>query len=238
MNKFKKFFVPLLMFVVLTNCGDGSFDYDVTDAQRGPDFLQTSYNVSVPAEGVTLEVPIQFASLSPSARDFNLEVVSNTGEDSEFSLVSATIPANEVRGVAVISFDFDDITGDDGDLKVVTLRMANPDGAPSNEVTITYFREVICNDVLVNIVPDDYPGETSWEITSQEDGSTVASGTTGEVTVNLADGCYTFTIFDAFGDGICCAYGNGSYSVTCSIITHASGAEFGGSESTDFCVNP
>ena len=124
MNKLKKFFVPLLMVVFLTNCGDGLFDNDVTDAQRGPTFLQTSYDVSVPAENVTLDVPIQFASLSSSARNYDVEVVSNTGQDSEFSIGSATIAANEINGVLQISFNFADITGEDGDVKVVTLRMA------------------------------------------------------------------------------------------------------------------
>ena len=26
--------------------------------------------------------------------------------------------------------------------------------------------------------------------------------------------CYSFKIYDSFGDGICCAYGSGSYNVT------------------------
>ena len=26
--------------------------------------------------------------------------------------------------------------------------------------------------------------------------------------------CYSFVISDTYGDGICCSYGNGSYSVT------------------------
>ena len=35
---------------------------------------------------------------------------------------------------------------------------------------------------------------------------------------------------------MCCNYGNGSYNLAC-VITLASGAEFGGEESTDFCIN-
>ncbi|MCI4669414.1 MAG: T9SS type A sorting domain-containing protein [Bacteroidia bacterium] len=101
-----------------------------------------------------------------------------------------------------------------------------------------------CADVTVTINLDNYPEETSWEITqgatvvasggtygSQPDGSTVT------VTECLPDGCYDFTIFDAFGDGICCGYGNGSYTVTGGGNTVASGGSFGSSETTNFCVS-
>ncbi len=101
-----------------------------------------------------------------------------------------------------------------------------------------------CTDVTVSITLDNYPGETSWQIT--QGGSLVASGGTygsqpdgSTVTVAncLSDGCYDFTIFDSFGDGICCAYGNGSYSVTGGGSTLASGGSFGTSETTSFCVS-
>lgn len=103
-----------------------------------------------------------------------------------------------------------------------------------------------CNDneVTVSITLDNYPEETSWSI-SNDAGSTVASGGTygsqadgSTVTVDLClvDGCYTFTINDVYGDGICCSYGNGSYSVTNAGTSLASGGSFGSSESTPFCL--
>ena len=30
----------------------------------------------------------------------------------------------------------------------------------------------------------------------------------------LPDGCYDFVIYDSYGDGICCSYGIGSYTLT------------------------
>ncbi len=43
---------------------------------------------------------------------------------------------------------------------------------------------------------------------------------------------------DQYGDGICCAYGNGSYSLTNSSTSAvlASGGSFASSESTSFCI--
>lgn len=102
-----------------------------------------------------------------------------------------------------------------------------------------------CTDIVVSITLDNYPEETSWSIENSS-GVTVASGGTygGEavgstiiIDVCLEDGCYDFIINDAYGDGICCSYGNGSYTVTANGSTIASGASFGISESTNFCLD-
>ncbi|MFT4532977.1 MAG: hypothetical protein ACJA1A_001042 [Saprospiraceae bacterium] len=100
------------------------------------------------------------------------------------------------------------------------------------------------NDVAITINFDNYPEETAWTLTNSG-GSTVASGGTygsqadGSTLILdecLVDGCYDFTITDTYGDGICCAYGNGSYSVTSGGATLASGGSFGANETTNICV--
>ncbi|MEL6943783.1 MAG: S8/S53 family peptidase, partial [Bacteroidota bacterium] len=99
------------------------------------------------------------------------------------------------------------------------------------------------NELTLTIVTDQYPQETSWNITDAN-GATVASGggytsssTTYTEDICLPDGCYTFTILDSYGDGICCAYGNGSYLLTDGSGTLASGGSFQSSEDTDFSLN-
>ena len=47
---------------------------------------------------------------------------------------------------------------------------------------------------------------------------------------------YQFTIFDSFGDGICCAFGEGSYSVSLDGEVVLSGGDFDSSESGSFCA--
>lgn len=99
------------------------------------------------------------------------------------------------------------------------------------------------NEVTISILLDNYPGETTWRITNAG-GTVVASGgpysaggTTVTATACLPDGCYDFTILDSYGDGICCSYGNGAYSVTdVDGNTLASGGSFAASETTNFCV--
>ena len=97
--------------------------------------------------------------------------------------------------------------------------------------------------VTMTLLTDDYPAETSWNITDAEGASWLSGGaytaafTSFTASVCLADGCYTMNIFDSYGDGICCGFGDGSYSLADeagNIL--ASGGSFGFEESTDFCI--
>lgn len=101
------------------------------------------------------------------------------------------------------------------------------------------------NELTLEIVLDNYGSETSWEFRSEtgalvKSGGTYSNGQAGQTvreSICVPDGCYTFVIKDAYGDGICCGYGNGSYKVTnASGNLLASGGSFTDLESTDFCV--
>ncbi len=99
----------------------------------------------------------------------------------------------------------------------------------------------------MTLLTDDYPAETTWSVVNDATGETVMSGgpygnaatsyTSGEL-VCANSGCFTLTINDSFGDGICCGYGNGSYSFTVNGEVVAAGGSFTNSESTNFCVEP
>ena len=52
----------------------------------------------------------------------------------------------------------------------------------------------------------------------------------------LEDGCYTFTITDTFGDGICCGYGQGYYNIYVGGALVATGGNYNYSESYTFCL--
>lgn len=100
-------------------------------------------------------------------------------------------------------------------------------------------------NISVAIVADNYPDETSWEVTTA-DGTVIADGdVSGDEFCAPLNACLTFTIFDDYGDGICCGYGNGSYTLSVDGTVIASGGEFGSVESTEFncpsggaCSNP
>lgn len=97
---------------------------------------------------------------------------------------------------------------------------------------------------LVEINLDDFGQETSWELT--QNGSEVASNSyssSDEGTPQIEEycvtpGCYEFTIFDSFGDGICCSFGNGNYTISDGTTGQifGTGGDFGSSETTEFCI--
>lgn len=104
-----------------------------------------------------------------------------------------------------------------------------------------------CIDTRLTLKFDNYPEETSWNIKNSA-GATVASGGTypnqadgSTLNINqcLPAGCYTLTVNDSYGDGMCCAYGNGSYSLSnaSSGTVLASGGSFSSTETKNFCVN-
>ncbi|MCB0704831.1 MAG: T9SS type A sorting domain-containing protein [Saprospiraceae bacterium] len=99
--------------------------------------------------------------------------------------------------------------------------------------------------VFLNILTDNYPGETTWEL-AIDGGATIYTGGPYPSTGTLyttewcldPEECYTFTIFDAYGDGICCNYGLGNYNITDengNVLVEDNG-EFSFFEVTDFCA--
>ncbi len=101
------------------------------------------------------------------------------------------------------------------------------------------------NTVYLRLVLDNYGPETSWKLKDAsgnviESGGPYSKGVAGTIvrdTFCLADGCYKFEITDTYGDGICCNFGNGSYTLTNKDgQTIASGGNFTFNEVKDICV--
>jgi len=72
----------------------------------------------------------------------------------------------------------------------------------------------------IAITTDGYGSETTWDVTA-EDGSILASGGPygSNVTINEtasvgASECFTFNLYDSYGDGMCCTNGVGYVMVT------------------------
>ncbi|MFT4846889.1 MAG: hypothetical protein ACI9CP_000760 [Cryomorphaceae bacterium] len=96
-------------------------------------------------------------------------------------------------------------------------------------------------EIEVSITTDNYAEETYWRIVDQDENVIAEGGNTWVGTTNIGIGagapteaagtyssnqtydtpvtipagveCYSFEIYDYWGDGICCQYGNGSYEV-------------------------
>ena len=136
-----------------------------------------------------------------------------------------------------------------GGSHTLVVELLSPNGftdenTVDNTVVSTAFT-VFVDTATVNLtlLTDEYGDETSWDFKDSND-TILYSGeinvygneTTYNHTFNVpTGGCYSFTIYDSEGDGICCGWGSGSYTLTDSnsnVI--ATGGEFGAQESVSF----
>lgn len=100
------------------------------------------------------------------------------------------------------------------------------------------------NNATLTLNFDNYATETSWDIRNANN-AVVASGsgysynqngTTLNIPLCLATGCYSLNVYDSYGDGMCCLYGNGSYTLTSGGAVLASGGAFAYNTTTTVCV--
>lgn len=96
--------------------------------------------------------------------------------------------------------------------------------------------------VNVSVFTDQYGNETTWEIYDPNlpAGPAVVAASPGGYFGNnlfnsmviLPPGEYDFVIYDSFGDGICCGFGEGWFSLTNNCGLDTAVYDFGGSELT------
>jgi PKD repeat protein len=120
-----------------------------------------------------------------------------------------------------------------------------PDPNPANDNLAQDFEaapQIPTSTVNFEVKTDQYPTETTWKVRNSS-GTILYSGGpySGANTVYTATwefnefDCYTFTIYDQYGDGICCAYGNGYYKLTDeNNVVFAQGGQFGSEETKPF----
>jgi galactitol-specific phosphotransferase system IIB component len=113
----------------------------------------------------------------------------------------------------------------------------------NNEGTTTFVPPVSTTQTInLEILTDDYASETTWELKDNmgtvlySGGSNYSNNTLYNEVFEIDPGdCYAFEIYDSYGDGICCGYGNGYYTLTDSDdLEIFSGGDFGQSETTEF----
>ena len=95
-----------------------------------------------------------------------------------------------------------------------------------------------CKSLQIVIVPDSFPQEISWDL-SFLSGNCLKQGGAAGGTIDLCEaGTYQFDIFDSFGDGICCDWGQGSYSLVLDgEEIYASNGQYGAGESVQFSID-
>jgi hypothetical protein len=134
----------------------------------------------------------------------------------------------------------------------VSISIPSDDNVANNTGTVNFNKAEITDktNIKIKISLDQYGSETSWNlknsagiIVSQSPNYGDAGGAgvypQADVNLTLPNDCYTFTISDSYGDGMCCAYGNGSYQVQADgvLIAGMTGGNFGTGETKNFGVD-
>ena len=137
----------------------------------------------------------------------------------------------------------------DGDNEIL-ITVTNPNGEIDQEMGNNGRSQVLnfLPDgalITLNLTLDDFPEETTWALLDDNDVAIFSGGPyqnegglISETWCLDPDACYVFSIQDAYGDGICCGEGNGSYEIitdTGIILANSSG-NFGSEEELAFCA--
>ncbi len=104
---------------------------------------------------------------------------------------------------------------------ITAVNTLTDDNAFNNVGSSSYYCINAVNNAILTLETDCWPNETSWNITDGSanviySGAGYASESTNIIPLCLPDGCFTFNIFDSYGDGLSntgCSLGNGSYSI-------------------------
>jgi hypothetical protein len=187
----------------------------------------------------------------PSIRIQNFGTVTLTSATLSYDIdggTSTDFPwTGNLANGAFEDIDLPVITASGGE-HIFNVSIASPNGNADerncNDVTSATFTGsdsyAGTTEVRLTIVPDNYGSETTWTW-SDENGVVDTGGPytnndstpIDEVFAVVPSMCYTFVINDGFGDGICCAYGIGSYQLRTDDDTPIfTGGEFADSEAT------
>ncbi|CCQ11170.1 Endonuclease I [Pseudoalteromonas luteoviolacea B = ATCC 29581] len=152
----------------------------------------------------------------------------------QWQQITHTYTATATKAIDV-GLRFYDVSGFDGS-EIVYV----DDFQPSNTPTTPPPQSCNAHSVTLSLTTDNYASETSWQLSSGSTSLATGNGYSNNQTISqtfcLNDGDYTFTIFDAYGDGICCSYGNGNYSIKEDTIELASGGTFTSQQSHSFTL--
>jgi len=101
-------------------------------------------------------------------------------------------------------------------------------------------------DITLTITLDEFPNETTWKLTDVQDNTLFSGGPYATPFATISETwcldprqCYKLTLFDSYGDGFCCGFGEGTYQLTDpdNLILVEGIGNIAVEEDIDFCVD-
>jgi len=151
--------------------------------------------------------------------EIEIEVVSN-GMVVEIVNYNFSIPNSVEVSVPITVTENLMETGNEIFLNLLTVNGEEDAISSNNSSSITTDLDSDYDYVTLIVNTDDYSEENSWEVIDEMTNERVASGNlsagldfyTEDICVNYKS-CFTLVFTDSFGDGICCQYGNGNFTL-------------------------
>ena len=233
-----------------------------TDQTIDPPATAVGFRYANPVVEVSEENPsyeLEAATTTPLDMDLtlNFEVNNNfeqenTSDDADYTTNgSITIPAGQLTGSTTIDFNYEELNL--GETKQIVFSIVDTLSIPytinNTKMTtvVEYAPECVFNLVTLDFVFDDYASETYWQLYRTDGGSatlireTAVGDYDGETEAQeifcIESGEYALAVYDDYGDGFCCDYGEGSFSVTLPDGSVVQGdANFGANTTLEFTV--
>jgi hypothetical protein len=134
-----------------------------------------------------------------------------------------------------------------GTTHLLSVSTENPNNSidinPSNDEHSLIFSSINGEQIELNIMTDNYASETTWMLLDENDnildiGDSLSSNTLYQFLYCLDYKCYKFVINDSYGDGFCCNFGNGNFSINSSLGNnqYAQSVPFTFSDTSYFCI--
>ena len=201
-----------------TSCGDTTIT---------PSVILTNYGFNT----------ITVAEMTWQINDGDIQTINFNGTLSQNQTQTFTLdPIDLTGGSYVFNASLISVNG------VIDQNTQNNEAATSFDIG---GNEYLTQQITLELLTDDYAEETSWEF-REIGGAVLDSGSYNQSDDNttfietfgvVQDNCYEFEIFDSFGDGICCEFGEGFYTLTTdSADVIIDGGEFSSSEITEISI--
>ena len=150
--------------------------------------------------------------------DVEIQVFAN-GVAVDIINASVDIPFLD-QGTVLISID-NNLQAFNNNITLNLLSINNQLDGDMSDNSVSTITDLDSDYDLITLIinPDNYPGESSWELFNENTNELVSSGNLQDQNQYVEDicvdysSCFSLYFYDSYGDGICCAYGYGNFQV-------------------------
>ena len=167
----------------------------------------------------TVEIDVNISNIGDETiNEIELETIVN-GSSSLQNYESFEIPTSQMQTITLV-LDQNLQPSNEITINLISINSQVDENAINNIVDTTTTLDTTYGIVTLIINADNYPQESSWKLYDNTTNEIISQGSLGSNTDYYTEdicvdyeSCFTLDFFDSYGDGICCAYGEGNFSM-------------------------